>query len=95
MRWHARNQNISLAILLLAIQREQGNSQEDAATFAVNKFGLAIEPETLVRKARSVTNVFVKRVSDWHSSASAADTAKLYLRRNRKNKRVVNPGTGH
>lgn len=93
MQTYGRNQNLSLAILLLAIRREQeGISQSDAAVFAVNEYGLDIEPETLERKARLVTDQWVKRVSEWHSAAEAAAAAKLYLGKKRRNKGTINPG---
>ena len=84
-RSHANNRKLSLAILLLAISREQkGISPKAARDFAVKKFGLAMEKDTLYRIARSVTDEWVSKVSAWQSSESAAATAKLYKRKNRK-----------
>ena len=80
-----RNRRLSLASLLLAVSRENaGMSRKNAIAFAVKRFGLGIEEDTLDRIARSTTDAWIKKAFASESSKSAATSAKLYRRKIRK-----------
>jgi hypothetical protein len=89
-----RKRNLWLAILLLAVRRENPSfSQNAAADFAVREYELDIDPETLLREVRFASPKVIERMMgrEIPFAADAAVIVKRCMDSRRKNKRLVIP----